>query len=201
MEDLQLWWNMLSGAIPSELGKCSILFYLFLASNQLTGYIPTELGALESMRDLELEYNYLSGPIPSELGSYLDLEYLWLHDNLLTNIIPSEIGNLVRVQDINLASNQLSGELPGVLSVLLTDYNISAFNISSNPLLEGQVHEDLCDMRFLSFDCSVRLCGCDCPCFETGTNGTTFVIIDPSQTDDYILTQNVTLAEFDGSDL
>ena len=199
LQDLQLWGNELSGKIPSELAKCTELYYLFLSSNQLSGAIPSELGKIASMEDLELDGNFLSGSIPSELGSLLHLVYLWLQDNLLTNLVPSEISYLVNVQDINLANNHLSGDLLDSLSVLASDYNMSVFNISGNPLLEGQVQEDLCNMDYFGFDCSGLLCGCGCPCFDK--NGTTFIIIEDGETANLTETPNMNSTEIDETDL
>ena len=46
--------NLLSGTIPTELGRLANLTVLHLWGNQLTGQIPTQLGDLSSLTVLYL---------------------------------------------------------------------------------------------------------------------------------------------------
>jgi Leucine-rich repeat (LRR) protein len=73
---LNLAYNGLSGAIPTQLGSLSNLTSLDLANNGLSGAIPTELGSLSNLTSLDLANNGLSGAIPTELGSLSNLTSL-----------------------------------------------------------------------------------------------------------------------------
>ena len=67
--DLSLYFNQLTGQIPSELGLLTSVDFLGLANNQLMGSIPEELLTLQpSLFGLTLEGNpLLTGEIPSAL--------------------------------------------------------------------------------------------------------------------------------------
>ena len=84
---LRLYYNGLSGSIPSELGSLTSLTDLDLDVNDLSGSIPSELGNLVGLNTLSLGGNDLSGSIPSELGNLFNLQWLYLNDNELTGSI------------------------------------------------------------------------------------------------------------------
>jgi Leucine-rich repeat (LRR) protein len=107
--------NLLSGSIPSELGRLSRLTVLRLYKNSLSGSIPSELGNLSRLTVLYLSENRLSGSIPRELGNLSNLTYLGLSENSLSGSIPSELGNLSRLTVLSLYSNSLSGSIPSKL--------------------------------------------------------------------------------------
>ena len=54
---------------------------LEIGTNQLTGTMPTELGKLTLMKDLEVQNNTLTGPIPSEIGLMTSLGKFVLNRN------------------------------------------------------------------------------------------------------------------------
>jgi Leucine-rich repeat (LRR) protein len=49
VSNIDLWFNDLTGTIPTELGNLSNLTTLYLYDNELTGSIPTELGNLSNL--------------------------------------------------------------------------------------------------------------------------------------------------------
>ncbi len=111
LSDLRLGDNELSGPIPEELGKLSLLT-LYLGSNDLTGSIPAELGNITGLRHLSLRANNLTGPIPPELGN---LTFLWdlnLGDNELSGPIPPELFALANLNSLDLSNNELGGPIP-----------------------------------------------------------------------------------------
>jgi len=61
---LDLSFNRLSGAIPSELGRASMLLSLFLNSNQLSGRVPEAIYKLSRLNTLRIEENNISGSVP-----------------------------------------------------------------------------------------------------------------------------------------
>ncbi len=92
LEDLYLHTNQLS-SLPSELGKLSRLFWLYLHNNQLSGSIPAELGRLTSLTRLWLHRNQLSGDIPIELRSLTRLSSLGLDYNAATLCLSEDVPN------------------------------------------------------------------------------------------------------------
>ncbi|CAB9509895.1 LRR receptor-like serine threonine-protein kinase [Seminavis robusta] len=136
--------NLLTGSIPTELGRCAEGVRLDLAQNSLTGAIPSELGLLSNLLWLFLSENQLQGQIPSELGLLSNAKYLLLHQNDLTGSLPHELGSL-NLTGLTINSTGVTGTIPEELC------DLGRWNISS---WEG-----------LAFDCSEDLCGCSwCPC-------------------------------------
>ena len=59
----------LTGTIPTEIGRLTLMDAMLLRGNLLTGSIPTEIGNLgDSLRFLDFSDNELSGTFPTELG-------------------------------------------------------------------------------------------------------------------------------------
>jgi hypothetical protein len=132
LEGLSLNSNKLSGSIPSSIGNLVNLQGLNLSSNQLSGSIPSSLGNLVNLQaELSLDFNQLSGSIPSSLGNLVNLFYLALSYNKLSGVIPSSIGNLANVSALYLRDNQLSGSIPSSISNLA---NLSSLTLSNNKL-------------------------------------------------------------------
>ena len=75
--------NMLTGAIPSELGNLAELTNLWLSHNQLTGGIPSELlGGLSKLELLRLSGgNLLTGCVPAGLQEVPDSDLSELNLN------------------------------------------------------------------------------------------------------------------------
>ena len=131
LEELDLSENRLSGAIPPELGNLANLERLSLSGNRLSGAIPPELGSLANLEELYLDNNRLSGAIPPELGNLANLERLSLSGNRLSGAIPPELGNLANLERLSLSGNQLSGAIPPELGNLA---NLALLSLSSNQL-------------------------------------------------------------------
>ena len=108
--------NNLDGPIP-DLGRFTILKYMYLWGNQLSGEIPATLNNLGSLRELYLNRNELSGTIPN-LGSLTNLTHLYLNHNQLSGSIPSSLSSLTRLEELNLSSNLLDGSIPAWLNSL-----------------------------------------------------------------------------------
>lgn len=60
----------------------------------LSGDMPTQLGRMKGLQVLSFALNDLSGPIPSEIGQMQSLSRLLLQNNSFVGSIPSEMGNL-----------------------------------------------------------------------------------------------------------
>ncbi|KAJ1267237.1 hypothetical protein BS78_07G041300 [Paspalum vaginatum] len=73
---LELAGNDLTGAIPSDIGRCRRLVSLRLQHNQLTGEIPAALAALPSITEIDLSWNALTGAVPPGFANCTTLETL-----------------------------------------------------------------------------------------------------------------------------
>ncbi|CAB9522773.1 unknown protein [Seminavis robusta] len=169
--------NLISGNITTELGQLTRLRELKLGENQLSHQIPSELGQLAALKCLQLHDNELTGQIPSDLGKLAELVQLRLDGNQLVGQIPSMFGELESVTELHLDGNQLTGKLPYELQDLSA---LGFLNVSGNFGLSGSIPDKLCFLQdasctyygpeweirpcFLGFDCTSRLCGCDCAC-------------------------------------
>jgi Leucine-rich repeat (LRR) protein len=110
--------NQFHGLIPDELCQSSALEYLLLAENVLTGTLPSCLGRLSQLEDLSLEFNHFHGPIPEELCLASSLEYLHLKNNALTETLPNCLGNLSQLNVLDLSQNYFHGPMPDDLCLL-----------------------------------------------------------------------------------
>ncbi|PRQ34918.1 putative non-specific serine/threonine protein kinase [Rosa chinensis] len=93
LETLILNNNLITGAIPQSIGRCTNMIWVSLSSNRLTGAIPSGIGNLLKLAILQLGNNSLSGQIPAELGKCQSLIWLDLNSNDLNGSIPSELAN------------------------------------------------------------------------------------------------------------
>ena len=79
--------NLLSGVVPSDLGRLSSLIYLDLMRTQLSGRVPTEFASLSLLTLLDLSTTAVTGPIPSqfvEIGVFNSLHSFAISQNMLT---------------------------------------------------------------------------------------------------------------------
>ena len=139
--------KQLTGFIPPELGRLSMLERLYLDANQLNGPIPIELGNLSNLRVLILQFNQLAGAIPSELGGLSNLGILSLGNNRLTGPVPIELGNLSNLKDLWLAENRLTGPIPADFGYLS---NLESLYLDSNKLT-GSIPVELSALSGLHF--------------------------------------------------
>ncbi|KAI9198853.1 hypothetical protein LWI28_023084 [Acer negundo] len=116
------------GSIPS-LGHLTNLRILDLSSNEFDGPIPSSLGHLTNLRILNLSFNEFDGPIPSSLGHLTNLRILDLSSNYLVGSIPSTLGNLTNLRILDPSSNHLVGSIPSTLG------NLTNLDLSSNYLV------------------------------------------------------------------
>lgn len=79
LQELNVSYNNLSGAIQAEIRHLSNLRILNASNNQMTG-VPAEVGQLENLEILDLSYNQLTG-LPYELGNLKNLKTLNISGN------------------------------------------------------------------------------------------------------------------------
>jgi Leucine-rich repeat (LRR) protein len=76
---------------------------LDLSYNELTGALPSEIGGLTQLRELNVSHNRMTG-VPAEVGRLSKLEVLDLSYNELTGL-PYELGNLSNLKQLDLRGN------------------------------------------------------------------------------------------------
>lgn len=124
-------YNPLSASSPLRIA----LGYVQLSGNLLSGEIPSSIGRMRSFSLLVLADNRLSGHLPSEIAQ-LKLVALNVSNNYISGEIPAEIGNLDSLESLDLSWNNLSGSIPTSMNQLT---KLSKLNLSYNPLLSGNV--------------------------------------------------------------
>ena len=104
--------NKLSGKIPSNLGFCTSLEFLYMRRNFFQGEIPTSLGSLRGIQVMDLSQNNLS----SQITTFLEK---------------------LSLKNLNLSFNDFQGEVPikGVFA------NSSAISLIRNSRLCGGISE------------------------------------------------------------
>jgi Leucine-rich repeat (LRR) protein len=123
--------NLLTGSLPSSLGRLTQLERLDLFRCLLTGPLIPELGQMVTLSKLYLNGNMLTGPIQPALGQLLLLENLDLFNNRLTGVIPAELSRLTHLERIRFEKNELEGSLPSFLGNLT---GLTFFSVASNAL-------------------------------------------------------------------
>lgn len=137
IKHLLLWSNNLDGTLPEEVGWGLIaLQTLSLSANNIQGSLPTFLPS--SLVELHLSDNSVVGTIPTDLGLLTDLRELALTDNPLDGTVPHAIEYLPDLQYLNIENTDITGTIPSLLCI------------------KPNLH--------LDFDCSTKLCSCDCSC-------------------------------------
>lgn len=93
-------------AIPASVFAKTELTTLNLSYNRLTQAPPSQIGQLVNLTSLDLSYNQLTG-LPAELGRLQKLETLNVSYNKLTGL-PMELGNLTNLRVLDLTGNTYS---------------------------------------------------------------------------------------------
>ncbi|KAG0090126.1 hypothetical protein BGZ92_003619, partial [Podila epicladia] len=94
----------LSGTLPESLGRLTGLQYLLLYYNNLSGPIPSSLSNLPLLI-LDLSHNRLSGSLPSSGAGWTNLGTLNLESNTLTGSIPDWLTNLPNLHSLAIGQN------------------------------------------------------------------------------------------------
>lgn len=82
------------------------LVELDLSFNDLSGALPSQIGNLRNLKILNASNNKMTG-VPAEIGQLANLEVLDLSNNQLTGL-PNELANLKNLKTLNLSGNQYS---------------------------------------------------------------------------------------------
>ncbi|XP_056162588.1 probable LRR receptor-like serine/threonine-protein kinase At3g47570 [Syzygium oleosum] len=117
--------NNLSGSV---IPVVTSLFFLNLPHNLLTGALPKEIGEMKNLNYMDLSGNMLDGEIPSSLGNCDVLVLLRLQDNLFEGSIPQSISSLRGIKVLDLSCNNLSGGIPRFFEAFDLEYANFSFN-------------------------------------------------------------------------
>lgn len=180
--------NQLTGTLPSELGQMTKIEKFYFRDNLLSGSIPSELGLLAEVSLLAIDTNPLTSSIPMELCTnghsklaeftaghsaitgtlpadcFLDwpsLARLEVEETEISGTIPTEVGLLVEtLTTLNFANTSMIGSLPMEVIGLSS---LESLNVEGT-MISGIVPPETCQIPNLRFDCTDRLCGCNCTC-------------------------------------
>jgi Leucine-rich repeat (LRR) protein len=152
-------------SLPTELGNLVLLQRLSIAENSLRGILPSQIGNLISLVSLRLENNGLTGTVPTEFGRLSELkDTLDLSNNRLSGPIPSELGKLIFLRNLLLNDNQLNGTVPVAFSSLR---RLAVLRLESNNLT-GIVGDAVCSVFNNTYPVFVADCAppaeIECPC-------------------------------------
>ena len=73
-EDSEPKGNLLTGAIPPEIGNLSNLIHLELMGNNLTGTVPESLNELTNLLLFNVKFNYLRGCVSRHLAELMPID-------------------------------------------------------------------------------------------------------------------------------
>jgi hypothetical protein len=158
---LQLQFNGLAGTIPETLfDKLVNLTTIDMSHNLLSGTIPTTVGKLRNAQMLQLSHNRLSGTIPTEIrsmGSHVPpdelatpLSSLQIIDNGSGEnaTYDMELTQTMGLSQLDLSNNMLNGTLPTTIGELV---NLQAVDVSNNAELGADGCCDSADSYYTSF--------------------------------------------------
>ncbi|GAB4843340.1 hypothetical protein Ancab_013306 [Ancistrocladus abbreviatus] len=99
------------GCLPAGIGKMAgTLAEINLLNLGLSGCLPPEIGKLTMLTVFDVSFNDLSGTLPKEIGSMKSLEQLDVAHNELRGDIPESICRLPNLINFTYSFNYFSGE-------------------------------------------------------------------------------------------
>ena len=109
--------HILSGTLPTQLGRLRGLQYLGLDFTSLSGTLPTFLGRLGEEDRVLSTFEVagvptLSGTLPTQYGALSAMLRLALNGCALSGSLPSSWGRLSALEELYLKNNMLSGVIP-----------------------------------------------------------------------------------------
>ena len=117
MQTFRLSDNALTGTVPTQLRQWSFLETLDLHGCQLRGRLPLDHPFWASAKTIDLAENFFTGTLPTFIGRFSRLSKLFLQDNLINGNVPTEIGKLINLRYLLLDQNAFES-LPSELGML-----------------------------------------------------------------------------------
>lgn len=103
--------NSFSGQIPKDYGELNSLQHLDISFNALTGATPSELFSLPNIIYLNLGSNMLSGTLQNHLRCGHNLSFVDISNNRLIGALPYSLSNVSENRVVESDGNCLSGSL------------------------------------------------------------------------------------------
>ena len=148
--------TLVSGTIPTELGRLTRLGYLPPPPDRFRGW---------PLQRFSLGENLLTGTIPDEVVEGLaNVEMLDLSSNDLSGTLPTGFANWNRLHEFTVAGNpRLGGQVPSAFEEFAKNGSLGFVNISQTAIT-GVLPKVLCNEKKIEmhFDCSDALSGCNC---------------------------------------
>jgi len=142
--DIDLRFNNLNGALPSELVLLKEhITKIRVNGNALQGTLPLFIGEMTNLERFHGHYNFFSGTIPTNLGGLIHLKSLRLRNNDITGTIPWQLRDLQNLEELVFESNKLSGTIPLFLGDLT---NLNELNFGNNALT-GTIPFEFMDLQ------------------------------------------------------
>jgi len=140
LTELDLSYNNIRGALPSEFGLLLDLKFIRCDNCQLAGTLPTEIGECTKLEELSFRTNFIAGIIPTEIGHLTRLQILDLHTNSLgPEPIPTALFRLTQLTYLNMAFNPFEASafpnewLPNLTNLLTLDFAAVSFTGTIEP--------------------------------------------------------------------
>ncbi|CUG88193.1 GP46-like surface antigen, putative [Bodo saltans] len=131
MENLQLYFNTLTGTLPDSWSSMTRLQLLLLNSNNLSGTLPSLWSNMPSLQQLRLDDNSFTGTLPATWQSWSGMMYISLRGNSLNGTLPASWSTMTVLSYLYLSYNSFSGSLPSSWSNMIAMQNL---NLQSNSL-------------------------------------------------------------------
>ncbi|CAB9511792.1 Leucine Rich Repeat [Seminavis robusta] len=113
LRGLSLGYNNLTGTVPPAISNLQRLMSLSLqGSAVLSGSIPSQIGRLTDLIWLDLSGTGISSTIPSELGLLTALDVLKLDSTLLSGEIPKSLALIESLTKFDIGKTSLNGTIP-----------------------------------------------------------------------------------------
>lgn len=160
LEELNLNFCNIQGALSSRIGQLVSMKNLQLLKNKLTGTLPSEIGNLANLVELSLGGNDFSGSIPSTLSSLSNVEKISLYRSTpsgastggpidsakraggLTGKVPA-FNKMPKLSELYLGYNQLTGKLPSAFIRGISDKNLEVTVDLTNNEISGKLPSGL----------------------------------------------------------
>ena len=128
-------YNLLTGIIPTSLGKWSKLRTAKFDNNKLEGMIPSEFSKLKSLMEFQLSMNLLEGTVSAAFSSWTSIQLFNLGFNSkISGYLSESLASLALLAHFNIQGTEISGTLPPELAswASILNFNMVSTSISGS---------------------------------------------------------------------